>query len=258
MASKIVYNNTSYDILDAIVLLDRDYLVLVNPDNINNITFVESVLIDNQRKYFLPPKSFDISNNVNCDLKRLQTNFVASTIVDVLKKYISNENLNNLDEIKIKFNEIKDFIYTDLTIKSILEDKKNLNINNFSKILDYIEKYLSEQFIVVVKNDIEQEYNYLDRPVVTRNGLDYEWLYELNLNELKELASSKNRTSTELIYIMDALEKRKENDQAINKYNEIGHVKSLRKRDNTAAFIDTLLLSLITASFLLLLLISIF
>ena len=57
---------------------------------------------------------------------------------------------------------------------------------------------------------------------------------------------------------MDALEKRKENDQAISKYNEIGHTKVLTKRDNSAAFIDTLLLSLITASFALLLLMSIF
>ena len=39
MANKVVYNNTSYDIVDAITISGRNYLVLVDPVNLNNISY---------------------------------------------------------------------------------------------------------------------------------------------------------------------------------------------------------------------------
>lgn len=258
MANKVVYNNTSYDILDAMTISNRSYLILIDPINPNNIIFLESAVVNGERKYSLPPKSYDIANNHNCDLKRLQANFIVSRVVDILITEVNNGSLKSLKDIKEKFESLKNLIYRDATIKSILEDQKKLNEDNFLKISLYLEKYLNKQFIVTVKNENVKQYNYLDRPIRTSEGLDYDWLYDLNLSELKELASGKNRTSEELIYILDALDKREKSDQAINLYTEMGHTKKLVKYDNTAAFIDTVLLSLITASFALLLLLGIF
>lgn len=258
MANKVLYNNINYDILDAITLVNRDYLILVDSTRISNITFLESTVVDGKLKYSLPPKGFDVANNLNGDLKRLQVNFIVSRIVEILKREVNNGTLMSPSDIKTKFEQIKNFVYTDLTIRSILEDYKNLSAETFSRISDYLEKYMNEQFAVVVKNDKLEQYNYLDRPLKTSEGLDYDWLYNLELGQLKELASSNNRTSEELIYILDALDKRQKTDQAINNYTEMGRVMTLSKRDNTAAFIDTVLLSLITASFALLLLLNIF
>lgn len=254
MANKVVYNNTSYDILDAITLLNKDYLILCDENKLNNITFLESILLDGKRQYFLPPKSFTLEDNPNCNLKRLQASFIISRIVEILK----SESFQTSNQIQSKINEIKNFIYTDLTIKSILEDNKNLSVSNFSAISDYLEKYLNKQFITDKQEYIIQQYNYLDRPIKTSEGLDYEWLYDLSLEELRELAGSKNRTSEELIYVLDALDKREKSDAALNNYAEMGRSLTLKKNNNTAAFVDTLLLSLITISFSLLLLLSVF
>jgi len=258
MANKVVYNNISYDILDAITLMHRDYLLLVDPNNIGNITFLESSIIDGERKYSLPPKNFDISQNSNVDLKRLQSNFVMQKIVSLLINEMRNGKLTNVSDIKQRFNEAKSLIYTDETIKSILNDYVSLSGETFARISDYMSKYLDQQLVKSVNNSPSQEYTYLDRPLKNSDGLDYEWLYDLSLSELKELARDKNRTSEDLIYILDALDKRQKSDQAISNYTEMGHALSKTRKDSTAAFIDILLISLITVSFGLLLLLNIF
>lgn len=258
MANKVVYNNTSYDIVDAITLANRDYLILVDRNNLNNITFLESMVIDGEQKYFLPPKNFKIANNPNCDLKRLQVNFVVTNIVEILKSGINNGTLNNYDHIRGKFKEICEFIQTDSNIYPILFNDKKTNTDEFLENSKKLENYLNKEFSYNISSEIEDYSNYMDRPIRTSNGLDYEWLYNLNLVQLKELTGSKNRTSEELIYILDALDKRKRNDEGINHYNEMGKSLQLTKKENKAAFIDVLLIVLITASFALLLFLEIF
>ena len=143
-------------------------------------------------------------------------------------------------------------------VKSIIEDNQNLTVDTFNKVAEYIERYFDAQLLDKVNNVEEKQYNYLNRPLKNSNGLDYEWLYELSLEELKEVARDKSRTSEDLIYIMDALDKRQNSDQAINNYTEIGKSFVLAKKESNAAFIDIILLSLITISFFLLLLLNIF
>ena len=118
----------------------------------------------------------------------------------MLKIEVNNGSLNSFTEIKTRFDQIKSFIYSDLTVRSILDDYKNLSVDTFSKISDYLEKYLNKQFAVVVNKDKNEQYNYLDRPLKTDEGLDYDWLYDLEVSQLKELASSKNRTSYKSLY----------------------------------------------------------
>lgn len=258
MANKVLYNNINYDILDAITLIGRDYLILSDNNDLKNIFFLESSLVNDTRKYSLPPKSFKVEDNQNCDLKRLEINVLVNSAVEILKQEVAHGILNNQEEIQKRFNQIKSFIYTDLTIQSLIEDQKNLNSSSFSQISDYLQKDLEHQFPLSINNIAEEQYSYLDKPIRSNDGLNYEWLYKLDSKQLRELASDKNRTSEELIYILDALEKRTETEKAIEHYTEAGRAMTLTKKDNKAAFIDILLLSLITGSFLLLLLISIF
>lgn len=258
MANKFVYNNTSYDVLDAITITNREYIILIDSNKLNNIIFLESFELNGEKKYFLPPKDFRIANNPNCDLRRLQTNFLMTNIVEVLKATVNSGFLKDYDDIKNKFEEISNFIKTDINIAGILLDNKNLSIDQFFENSKYLENYLSKSFNYITSVDSEDYSDYLTRPIRTSDGLDYEWLYELNLVQLKELAGSKNKTSEELIYILDALDKRQKSDDGINYYNEMGRSLVLTKKEKKSAFIDILLIVLITSSFLLLLLIRIF
>ncbi|MBE6152419.1 MAG: hypothetical protein E7165_03820 [Firmicutes bacterium] len=253
MANKVVYNNTDYDILDAITLLDRNYLILINGNSFDDINYLESSIIDGQKKYFLPPKSYDISNS-NYDLKRLQLSFVVSRIVNILKYQVENNYSRDLNDIKSNFVEIKKFLYNDTTIQSILNKYENLKPDTFLNILEKIEECLNKKFLIEDK----KEYNYLERPIKTDNGLDYEWLYDLNLSQLRDIIGCKNRTSEELIYILDALDKKEETYLSIQYYTELGKIKKLKSQTATAAFVDVFLLTAITASFALLFLLSIF
>ena len=253
MANKVVYNNTDYDILDAITLLDRNYLILINDNSFDDINYLESSIIDGQKKYFLPPKSYDISN-YNYDLKRLQLSFVVSRIINILKYQVENNYSRDLNDIKSNFVEIKKFLYNDTTIQSILNKYENLKPDTFLNILEKIEECLNKKFSIENK----KEYNYLERPIKTDNGLDYEWLYDLNLSQLRDIIGCKNRTSEELIYILDALDKKEETDLSIQYYTELGKIKKLKSQTATAAFVDVFLLTAITASFALLFLLSIF
>ena len=251
MANKVMYNNISYDILDAIAIAGRNYLILVDPTNLNNITYLENTVINGENKYLLPPKSFDVSNNPKCDLKRLQINFVMTNLINMLK---TDGTIKNEQDLKTKISRIKTFLLTDVKLGEILDENMTLDLELFVKTNDFLEKYLNEQFL---ENEIE-EYTYLNRPIQTKDGLDYDWLYDLDLQQLKELASAKDRTSGELIYILDALNKRENTDKALEKYAEMGRASIEETHTNKAAFIDILLLSLLTASFSLLLLLGLF
>ena len=257
MANKVKYNNTIYDILDAITLVNRDYLLLVEINNMSNITFLESITVDGERKYCLPPKNLEMNENYKGDLKRLQANFIVQKVVEILIYEVSNGCLTNVRDVKQRFAEIRNFIYNDHLIKTIIDDQQELTGDIFIRNTQYIQKYFEDQLANVVNNENSQQYTYLDRPLKNSNGLDYEWLYDLSLSELKELASDKKRTSEDLIYIMDALDKRSKSDWAINEYTKNGNVFILKKK-NDSAFIDIVLLSLITISFGLLLLLNIF
>ena len=257
MANKVTYNDANYDILNAITLADRNYIILMDSNDIGNLTFLESSIVNGERKFTLPPKSYDVNEHKNSNLKRLQLNFLVHLIINIIKEEYSHANIRTKTDINSKFNEIKNFIHTDLDTKYIIDDEKNLNIDTFSKIAKFLESHLKDQFITSVKKDEVKQYSYLERPIVTVEGLDTEWLYELSSNELEELVKS-GKTSTELIYISDALNKAKEREQSIKNYEARGHVKTLKMQDRNAAFIDTFLLSAITASFYLLLLLSIF
>lgn len=253
MANKVVYNNASYDILDAITLFNKDYLILVNENEIRNIIFVESSVVDGKRKYFLPPKSYKVEDNPNCNLRRLQTNYIIHSIVEILKK----SSCETKDELTRKIIAIKTFIYTDDDIEKFIKDESNLNLDKFNVSLDIVSQILEQKFGTNKHYVQESAVNYLNRPIKTMDGLDYDWLYELSLQELQELASS-NRTSEELIYILDALKKAEQRELSINHYLEMGKVYRLNKPNPTSAFVDTLLLSIITLSFSLLFLLSIF
>ena len=63
---------------------------------------------------------------------------------------------------------------------------------------------------------------------------------------------------SELIYILDALSKRENTDKALEQYAEMGKKSLEEPQNNKAAFIDILLLGLVTASFSLLLLVGLF
>lgn len=251
MANKVMYNNISYDILDAIAIAGRNYLILVDPTNLNNITYLENTVINGENKYLLPPKSFDVSNNPNCDLKRLQINFVITTLINMLKV---DGTIRTEQDLKTKIHHMKKWILTDVKLSEVLDENMTLDVDLFVKTNDYLEKYLNEQFL----GNQTEEYTYLNRPIQTRDGLDYDWLYDLDLQQLKELASAKDRTSSELIYILDALNKRENTDKALEQYAEMGRTSLEETHTNKAAFIDILLLSLLTASFSLLLLLGLF
>ncbi|MBE6138808.1 MAG: hypothetical protein E7173_03600 [Firmicutes bacterium] len=251
MANKVMYNGKSYDILDAITISDRNYLIIVDEQNINNITYLESLFVNGEEKYSLPPKNFDVVNNPNLDLKRLQINFVVTTVVNILR---TNQEFTSKEELLKKIQQIKIFILTDAKVNQVLDEEVGLDIDNFNRMKEFLEQYLTEQ----LTNKPKEQYTYLDRPIQTEDGLDYEWLYDLDLQQLKELAGSKDRTSGELIYILDALDKRANLDKALANYTDIGHLSSMQKHDSKAAFIDIVLLSLITISFSLLLLVSVF
>lgn len=253
MAQKITYNNVSYDILDAIPVNQFEYFIMSNPNNLMDMMYAEKYATETETKYFLPPTSFKLEDHNGVDLKRLQINIMINEIIKILKKEIEKDNINSKEELITKIDTIKNFLNTDSVIKEIISDNRNLNKQSFEIIADYIRKYLNLQFSTKRKV-IENQNSYA---IKTSDGLNYEWLYNLSSNELKEIAKDKNRTSEELIYILDALNKRLKTEEAIDVYTNNGFTKT-KKIDHKAAFVDTLLLILITASFGLLLLISIF
>lgn len=257
MANKVAYNNIQYDILDAIQMGSREYLIMLNPDNFYDIRYIEKANINGVERYFLPPTDFSLEKNNNADLKRLEIHTIINKLVDIIKGEVVKENLNTVADINKKINEIKSFCSTDLTLKSFVEDTSNLNIETFNKIATYLTKYLEHNLATKKVQKTNNEEIGLNRPIKTIDGLNYDWLYDLSSKELKEIASDKNRTSEELIYILDALDKRIKTEQSIEGYVESGHSK-VHKQQNKAAFIDILLLSCITGSFGILLLLSIF
>lgn len=235
----------------------REYLIMLNPDNFYDIRYIEKANINGVDRYFLPPTEFSLEKNSNVDIKRLEINIIINKLVDIIKDEIAKDNLNTVSDIKVKIKEIKSFCFTDLTLKSFVEDIKNLNEETFDKITKYLTKYLELNIETKKTQKANTEEVGLNRSIRTDDGLNYDWLYNLSLNELKELASDKNRTSEELIYILDALDKRKATEQSLEGYLESGYTKTY-KQQNKAAFIDVLLLSLITGSFGMLLLLSMF
>lgn len=258
MANKVVYNNIQYDILDAIQMGSREYLIMLNPDNFYDIRYIEKVNIDGVERYFLPPTDFSLEKNSNTNLKRLEIHTIINRLVDIIKGEVVKENLNTADNIKEKINEIKSFCSTDLTLKSFVEDITNLNAENFDKITTYLTKYLEHNLATKKEQKSNNEEMGLNRSIKTTDGLDYDWLYSLSSKELKEIASDKNRTSEELIYILDALDKRVKTETAIDTYTTDKVHSKVYKQQNKAAFIDILLLSFITGSFGISLLLSIF
>lgn len=253
MAGKVTYNNVKYDILDAIPVNNFDYLIMSNPNNLMDIMYAEKYTDESGIKYFLPPKSFKLEDHKGVDLKRLQINIIINEIIEILKKEVERDNINSRNEMLEKITSVKEFLNTDSVIKEVIADNINLNENSFEVIVSQVKKYLDIQLLSkkkVVNNDDS-------KAIKTSQGLNYEWLYSLSSDELKEIAKDKNRTSEELIYILDALNKRLKTEEAIDNYTNNGFTKT-KKIDHKAAFVDTLLLVLITASFGLLLLISIF
>lgn len=253
MAGKVTYNNIQYDILDAIPINNCEYLIMSNPNNLMDVMYAEKYTDENGSRYFLPPKSFKLEDHNGVDLKRLQINIIINEIIQILKKEVERDNINSKSEMIEKLNNIKEFLNTDSVIKEAIADNVNLNENSFEAIMSQVRKYLSVQLLskkkVVTSDD--------SKKIKTAQGLNYEWLYTLSSDELKEIAKDKNRTSEELIYILDALNKRLKTEEAIDNYTNNGFTKT-KKIDHKAAFVDTVLLILITASFGLLLLISIF
>lgn len=253
MAQKIKYNNVSYDILDAIPVNNFEYLIISNPDNLMDIVYVEKYNSEDGIKYFLPPTSFKLEDHHQVDLKRLQINIIINEIIKIIKKEIERDNINSREDIFNQINNVKVFLNTDSVIKEILSDNRNLTEQNFEVFSDYVRKYLNIQLLN--KKELKEEFD--SKKIKTSQGLNYEWLYNLNSDELKEIAKDKNRTSEELIYILDALDKRLKTEQAIEHYTNSGYTKT-KKIDNKSAFIDTLLLIFITLSFGFILLISVF
>ncbi len=253
MANKVTYNNIQYDILDVIPVNNFDYLIMSNPNNLMDVMYAEKYMDENGSKYFLPPKSFKLEDHKNVDLKRLQINIIMNQIIEILKKEVERDNINSRSEMSEKITSVKEFLNTDSVIKETIADNVNLNENSFEVIMSQVRKYLDVQLLnkkKVITNDDS-------KAIKTSQGLNYEWLYSLSSDELKEIAKDKSRTSEELIYILDALNKRLKTEEAIDSYTNNGFTKT-KKIDHKAAFVDTLLLVLITFSFGLLLLISIF
>lgn len=257
MANKVAYNNIQYDILNAIHMNSRDYLIMLNPDNFYDIKYIEKANIDGVERYFLPPSDFSLEKNVNTDLKRLQVNIIINNLVEILKEEVVKENLNNVSDINQKLNEMKSFCDTDLTLKSFIEDKSSTRKEIFENNISLMTKYLKLNLSSKKKKLDNYDDNYLNRPIKTANGLNYDWLYELSSAELENLINKKGITSEELIYISDALRKRKETEMLIDNYDQKTKTKNYHQQKN-AAFIDMILLSFITGSFGILLLLSIF
>lgn len=253
MAGKVTYNNIQYDILDAIPVNNFDYLIMSNPNNLMDVMYAEKYTDENGTKYFLPPKSFKLEDHNGVDLKRLQINAIINEIIQILKKEVERDNINSRSEMIEKINNIEEFLSTDSVIKEVVADTINLNENSFEVIMSQVRKYLSLQLLSKKKIVASED----SKAIKTSQGLNYEWLYNLSSDELKEIARDKNRTSEELIYILDALNKRLKTEEAIGAYTNNGFTKT-KKIDHKAAFVDALLLILITFSFGLLLLISLF
>ena len=253
MANKVTYNNIQYDILDVIPVNNFDYLIMSNPNDLMDVMYAEKYTDKNGARYFLPPKSFKLEDHPNVDLKRLQINIIINEIIEIVKKEIERDNINSRSEMIEKINNIKEFLFTDSVIKEALADNINLNDNSFELIMSQVRKYLNVQLLNKRKVVTDED----SKAIKTSQGLNYEWLYSLSSDELKEIAKDKNRTSEELIYILDALNKRLKTEEAIDSYTNNGFTKT-KKIDHKAAFVDTLLLILVTFSFGLLLLISIF
>lgn len=252
MASVVTYNNTKYDILDAIPMNKFEYLIMSNSDNLSDVMYAEKYINEDGVKYFLPPESFKLEDHKGVDLKRLQVNIIFDEIIKILKKEVERDNINSRNELMSKINNIKEILNTDLFIKEVIADNRNLNDETFEEIATYIRKYLNLHLLTKKKTAVDEE----PKRIKTSQGLNYEWLYSLSSDELKELAKDKNRTSEELIYILDALNKRLKTEEAIDNYTS-GYTKT-KKIDHKAAFIDVLLLVFVTLSFGLILLISVF
>lgn len=257
MANKVAYNNIQYDILNAIHMNSREYLIMLNPNNFYDIKYIEKANIGGIERYFLPPTDFSLDKSINVDLKRLQVNIIINNLVEILKEEIVNNNLNTISDINEKLNEIKSFCDTDPTLKSFVEDKFNIKKETFENNMSLITKYLKLNLLSNRKKSENYADNYLDRPIKMDSDLDYDWLYELSSVELENLISKKGITSDELIYISDALSKRKETELLIDNYDQKQKTKNYKQQKN-AAFIDMILLSLITGSFGISLLLSIF
>lgn len=257
MANKVAYNNVQYDILNAIHINSRDYLIMLNPDNFSDIKYIEKANINGVERYFLPPADFSLEKNSKSDLKRLQINIIINKLVEILKEDVIKGNLKSVSDINHKLNEIKSFCDTDLTLKSFVEDRFNIKEETFENNNSLMTKYIELNLLTRNKQPINYGDNYLDRPIKTDNDLNYDWLYELSSAELEKLLNKNGITSEELIYISDALKKRKETEVLIDNYDQKEKIKSYKQQKN-AAFIDMILLSLITGSFGILLLLSIF
>ena len=141
-------------------------------------------------------------------------------------------------------------------MRAIIDDEENLNRDNYQDVVYSLNHYLDSQFLIDVKDNKQEEISdTLNEKIITAEGLDYEKLYSLSSDKLEEIAKQPH-TSEELIYISDALKKRLATERGIEHYTS-GYSKTYR-RDNKAAFIDILLLTLITGSFWLLMLIALF
>lgn len=257
MANKVAYNNIQYDIINAIHMNSRDYLIMLNPANFYDIRYIEKANIDGVERYFLPPTDFSLEKNINADLKRLQVNIIINELVEILKEEVVKDNLNTISDINQKLKEIKSFCDTDLTIKSFVEDKFNITAETFENNVSLITKYLKLNLLSNKKKQETRADNYLNRPIKTDSDFNYDWLYDLSSAELENLLNKKGFTSEELIYISDALRKRKETEILIDNYDQKTKIKNYKQQKN-AAFIDMVLLSLITGSFGVLLILSIF
>ena len=256
MASKIKYNNIKYDILNAIQIIDKEYLFISNPDDINDVRYIERTNVNGEVKYALPPKDLSLENKINTDLKELQVHSFVNHILDIIKSNINDGVLKSNIEIRKQLLYIESFIYRDDSVKSILNDKDNLNHNNYHEVAAVLNDYLDSQFLYSAMNKkISEQADSTSQQLTKLDGLNYDLLYDLSSEEIRKIASQPH-TSEELIYINDALEKRLETERFVEKYTN-GFTKTYKK-DNDAAFIDALLLSLITGSFGILLLISLF
>ena len=256
MASKIRYNNVQYDILDIIPIRDKEYIFMSNPDDINDIRYIEKSIEDGKEKYSLPPRNLSIENNQNTDLKQMQINSFVSHIVDILKQNIKNGVLKNNIDAKKQLLYIERLIGSNMAVKGILDDDENLDFDNYQNVVDSLNHYLDSQFLINIKdNNQEEAVDTSNEETIISEGLDYENLYNLSSAELEKIANQPH-TSEELIYISDALNKRLATERAIENYTS-GYSKTYRK-NNRAAFVDILLLTLITGSFWLLMLIALF
>ena len=253
MASKVTYNNIQYDILNAISMGPRDYLVLLNPENLNDIRYVERANINGEERYFLPPTDFSLQNS-GVNLKRLEIHIIINKIINILKAEVTKGVLNNESDLNKKISEIKSFCLTDLTLKSFVDDKANLNVETFDKITTYLTKYLEHNLVTKKSTTLSESDS---KSIKNSDGFNYEWLYNLSSQELEELLTRKNLTSDELIYISDALQKCKQTEQLVENYEQKTKVKIYKEQKN-AAFVDMILLSFITGSFGILLLLSMF